>query len=305
MYDIIIVGAGPSGLTAALYALRANKKVLVLESKSYGGQILNASKVENYPGIKSISGYDYATALFNQVKDLGLEYKLETVLKVTSDRKVYTDENCYEALAVILATGAVNRKLKLLNEDELIGKGISYCASCDGMFYKEKIVGVLGGGNSALEDAMYLSSLASLVYVIHRRSEFRGEPYLVSQLKKKDNVKFLLNKTVEKLNGKDKLESVTLKENETLEDIALDGLFIAVGQEPRNEIFNNVVDLDDKGYIISEDGVHTKTKGIYVAGDARVKVLRQLTTAVSDGSIASTTAIREMALLKELSDGRK
>ena len=295
MYDTIIIGAGPAGLTSALYLLRANKKVLVLEAKSYGGQILNANKVENYPGIMSISGYDFATNLYAQVKNLGADIRYETVLKISDDKKVITDKNEYQSLTIIIATGASNRKLNLPNETKFIGKGISYCATCDGNFFKEKIVAVIGGGNTALEDAIYLSNLAHKVYLIHRRSEFRGEDKNLEELKSKTNVEFILNSNIVSLNGDEYLESITLKDNEEKEaNLKIDGLFIAIGRIPENEIFNNVVDLDDNGYIIAHDDVYTKMTGIFVAGDARLKPLRQLTTAVGDGSLASLAVLKEL-----------
>ena len=295
MYDIIIVGAGPAGLTAALYALRANKKVLVFEAKSYGGQILNAATVENYPGIEKVTGYEFATNLYNQVKKLGCEIKYETVERVTEDKHVITSEGEYDAKAIIIATGVTNRKLNIDGEEDFVGKGVSYCASCDGNFYKGKVVAVNGGGNTALEDAIYLADIVDKLYLIHRRDEFRGEDKLVKDLKKKENVEFVLNSTIKSINGKSKVDSITVEDSEgNTKDIELDGLFIAIGQEPRNQVFSNVADINDFGYIESEDGVHTKVEGIYVAGDTRVKMLRQLTTAVSDGSIAATMAIKEM-----------
>ena len=296
MYDLIIVGAGPAGMTAALYALRANKEVLLLEAKTYGGQILTADKVENYPAIKEISGYDYSKNLYDQIKSLGVTYKNEMVLKVDADKTVTTNKNTYTAKAVILATGASSRKLGLKNEDKLIGKGISYCATCDGNFYKGKIVAVNGGGNTAIGDALYLSNIAKKVYLIHRRDSFKADKKSMRDLKSKNNIEVLTNKIITKLNGNTKLESITIVNNEGEEatDIKVDALFIAIGQEPKNTTFTNIADIDDKGYFISEDGVHTKTPKIYVAGDARQKVLRQLTTAVSDGSIAAITAIKEI-----------
>ena len=295
MYDIIIVGAGPAGLTSALYALRANKKVLVLEAKSYGGQILNAHKIENYPGIASISGFEFATNLYNQVKNLKGEIKYETVNRVEENKTVITNKDTYRAKAVILATGSENRKLQIENEQKFIGKGVSYCATCDGHFYKNKIVAVNGGGNTALEDALYLADIAKKVYVIHRRDEFRGEEAYRKELQTKENVEFILNATISSLKGKEKLESITVKDKSGQERcLDIEGLFIAIGQEPKNEVFTNIVEVNDYGYIESDDGVHTKTKGIYVAGDTRVKMLRQLTTAVSDGSVAATLAIKEM-----------
>ena len=295
MYDIIIVGAGPAGLTAAIYALRANKKVLIFEAKACGGQILNASVVENYPGIISISGFDYSKSLVEQVKKLGGEIKFETVIKVEKDKKVYTEEGNYQAKAVIIATGASNRKLNIENEEDFVGKGVSYCASCDGNFFKGKDVAVVGGGNTALEDAIYLSNIAKKVYIIHRRDTFRGERKLVKDVQSKDNIEIILNSNVIKINGEKKLDSIDIKDNEEkVSNLKIDGCFIAVGQSPRNDIFANIVDLNDYGYIETIDDVHTKVDGIYVAGDTRVKLLRQLVTATSDGAIAATIAIKEM-----------
>ena len=294
MYDIIIVGAGPAGLTAAIYARRANKSVLVLESQSYGGQIVNAHKLENYPGIANISGIDFATALFEQTKGLGAEIKFETVISVSSDKEVKTESNTYKAKAVILATGAKNRKLGVPEESDYLGKGLSYCATCDGNFYKGKDVAVVGGGNTALEDAIYLANIANKVYLIHRSATFKGEAVYVDELSKKDNVEIILNSTVIDLKG-DVLESIDIKDkDDNIRNILVSGLFVAVGQAPSNEIFKDIVDINEAGYIITIDDVHTKTEGIYVAGDTRTKDLRQLTTAVSDGSIAATTAIKEM-----------
>ena len=295
MYDIIIVGAGPAGLTAALYASRANKSVLVFEGKAYGGQILNASVVENYPGVGNISGFEIATAMYNQVKERGVEIKYETVLNVTPELEVKTSNGTYKAKAIILATGAQNRKLNLPNEVELIGKGVSYCATCDGNFYKGKDVAVIGGGNTALEDALYLSNICNKVYLVHRRDTFRGEDKYIKEIEEKDNIEVIYNSKVQSINGNDYLESITIIDNESnTRDISISGLFIAVGQEPKNEMFANVVELDEKGYIKTIDDVHTNTEHIYVAGDCRNKDLKQLTTAVADGSIAATVAIKEM-----------
>ena len=295
MYEIIIVGAGPAGLTAALYAIRAGKKVLVLEAKSYGGQIVNAGLIENYPGIAKISGFDYATNLYNQVKELGGEIKFEAVIRIEEDNTVITNNNKYKAKAIIIATGSENRKLNIEREEELVGKGISYCATCDGNFFKQKVVAVVGGGNTALEDAIYLSNIAKKVYLIHRRNELRGEIQYQNELHKKDNVEIIYNSNIIKLIGNDILEAIEIEDNNgNKKKININGLFIAVGQVPKNEIFKGLIELDDKGYIKSLDGVHTNKKNIYVAGDTRVKELRQLTTAVSDGAVAATTAIKEM-----------
>ena len=294
MYDIIIVGGGPAGLTAALYALRANKSVLVLEAKSCGGQILNAALIENYPALPNVTGLEFTNNLVKQVTDLGCIIKYEIVLKVEEDLTVTTNLNTYKAKAVIIASGVEKRKLKIDNEEKFLGKGLSYCATCDGNFFKGKTIMVVGGGNSALEDAVYLSKIAYKVYLVHRHSEFTGEAKYIETLKKRDNVEFIYNSNVIKLNGEDKLVSAIIKNEEEEKEIKIDGIFIAIGQEPKNELFSNVVTLDERGYIISEDGVHSNVPKIYVAGDARVKDLRQLTTAVSDGSIAATVAIKEM-----------
>ncbi len=295
MYDIIIVGAGPAGLTAAIYGVRANKKVLVLEGKAYGGQIINAEKIDNYPGMPHISGFDFATSLYKQTLELGAEIKLEKVLSITKEKVVVTNKNKYQAKAIILATGAENRKLSLANENRLIGKGISYCATCDGNFYKGKIVAVNGGGNTALSDALYLAPIASKVYLIHRRDSFKAEAKLVEDLKTKDNVELILNSSITSLNGDDKLESITvIDDNENTHNIKVDGLFVAIGQIPQNDIFADTIDISLNGYIKSDDGVHTNVPGIYVAGDARVKDLRQLTTAINDGAVSADIAVKEM-----------
>lgn len=301
MYDIIIIGAGTAGMTAALYALRANKKILLFEARSYGGQIINAHKIENYPGIESISGFEFATNLYNQIKSLGAEVKYETVIRIEKDKTVITNSATYHAKSIIIATGSENRKLKLEGEASFIGKGISYCATCDGNFYKNKVVAVVGGGNRALEDAIYLADICKKVYLIHRRDSFSGEDIYITELKKCDNIQFILKSNVIKLCGDKNLESIVLQNNDgQISTLELDGLFIAVGQSPRNEIFSNLIELDDNGYIISNDGIHTNVQGIYVAGDCRVKLLRQLATAVGDGANAAVAAMKEMNLEKTL-----
>ena len=292
MYDIIVVGAGPAGMTAALYAARANKKVVIFEANSYGGQILNAHLVENYPGIEEISGFDLATNMYNQIKKLGVEIKFEMVKKITKEKEVITNNDTYKAKTIILATGLESRKLNLPDEKKYIGRGVSYCATCDGNFYKDKTVAVVGGGNTALEDAIYLSGICKKVYLIHRRDSFRGEEKYVDELNNNKKIELILNSNVVALKGNDVLESICINEEEN--KINVDGLFIAVGQQPKNELFADIISVDDRGYIETEDGVHTNVDKIYVAGDARKKQLRQLTTAVSDGSIAATVAIREM-----------
>ena len=296
MYDIIIIGAGPAGLTAAIYARRAAKNVLVLEAKSYGGQIINTLDIENYPAYSHISGFDFATKLYEQAIGLGSEIKFEKVIEIKdndSEKEVLTNNNIYKTKTIIIATGSENRKLGLENEDDLIGKGISYCATCDGAFYKNKVVAVVGGGNTALEDALYLTDIAKVVYLIHRRDEFRGEDTTVSLLKKKDNIKFIYNSNVTKLNADDKLVSIEVTNNNgDIKTISVDGLFVAVGRIPENENFRKLINLDNNGYVIATENCHTNIDGIYVAGDNRVKEIRQLVTATSDGAIAASEAIK-------------
>ena len=295
MYDIIIVGAGPAGLTAALYALRANKNILILEAKAYGGQIVNAHLIRNYPGIEEISGFDFATNLYNQVKKLGGEIKYETVIRITNEKKVITNENEYDAKSIILATGSENKKLNLPKESDFIGKGISYCATCDGHFYKDKVVAVAGDEDVAIEDAIYLCDLASKVYIIHSEEELKGTKQLINELKSKKNIEYINNTIVTDLHGSNTLTSIDIEDKDKkVKNLEVDGLFIAIGQQPKNQIFSNIVDIDENGYIKSKDGIHTSFKGIYVAGDARVKELRQLVTATSDGANSVMYAIKEM-----------
>lgn len=295
MKDIIVIGAGTAGLTAAIYGIRAGKTVLILESYSYGGQIVNATEVENYPGIMNVSGFDFATRLYEQASALGAEISLEKVISVKdmgTEKLVITEENEYKCQNVIIATGAKNRPLGLEREKELVGKGVSYCATCDGAFFREKDVAVVGGGNTALEDALFLSGYCNKVYLIHRRDSFRGEEYLVDKLSQKENVEFLINSRVTDLKGDDRLEEITVENVATKEkiNIKLEGLFIAIGQMPDNEAFKSVVELDDKGYIVSGEDCTTKTKGVYVAGDCRTKEIRQLATAAADGAVAGIKA---------------
>ena len=296
MYDVIIIGAGPAGLTAAIYARRAEKKVLVLEAKSYGGQIINTLDIENYPAEEHISGFDFATKLYNQAKNLGAEIVFEKAVEIKdfkSYKEVITPKNTYQTKTIILATGSENRKLNIEKEEELIGKGISYCATCDGVFYKKKKVAVVGGGNTALEDALYLSNIVDTVYLIHRRDSFRGEEATLNQLKEKENVQMILNSNVVALNATDRLKSIEVEDLEgNRKTIEVDGLFVAVGRIPENENFRQIIQLDSAGYIEAGEDCHTNVEGIYAAGDNRVKEVRQLVTAASDGAIAATEAIK-------------
>lgn len=295
MYDIIIVGAGTAGLSAAIYGVRAGKTVMVLEGETYGGQIVNSMEVANYPGIKMTSGFEFATNLYEQATELGAQVEYEKVIRIEDEgeiKTVVTEDSVYEAKAVILATGAKNRPLGLEKEKEFIGSGVSYCATCDGAFFKGKKVAVAGGGNTALEDAMFLSNYCETVYLVHRRDEFRGEEKLVESLKGKGNVEFVLNVNILSLIGENKLEGILVEDKNTKEqkEIAVSGLFVAIGQIPKNEAFAGLVELDRGGYIVAGESCKTNVPGIFVAGDCRTKTVRQLATAASDGAVAALAA---------------
>ena len=297
MHDIIIIGAGPAGLTAAIYARRAEKSVLVLEKETFGGQITYSPKVENYPGTISMSGNEFAEKLIDQAMNLGAQIELEEVSEIIDNGKtktVVTDYGRHEGKAVIIAAGSKHRQLGLEREDELIGEGVSYCAVCDGAFYNKKTVAVIGGGNTALQEAVLLSESCEKVYVVQNLDYMTGESSLVKILESKDNVEFITGTVVTKLNGDDRLESIELKKEKNGESSTLkvDGIFVAIGQTPENDIFKSLVDLNDYGYIDSGEDCLTKTKGVFCAGDCRSKNVRQITTATGDGAVAAIAACR-------------
>lgn len=294
MYDVIIIGAGTAGLSSAIYVLRSGKSVLLLEKSYYGGQIVNATDIENYPAIKKISGYDFATALYEQALSLGADIEYENAISIENgiyEKTVFTEKNSYKCRSIIIATGLQKRRLNIENEEKFTGKGVSYCAVCDGAFYKGKPVAVAGGGNTALEDALLLSEYCSKVYIIHRRKEFKGEKILAEKLTKRENISYMLNCTLTALNGSEKLESISVISNDSKipNDITVSGLFVAIGQVPENKAFSNIVELDEYGYIISDDCC-TCAEGIFTAGDCRKKDIKQLATAVADGAVAGIKA---------------
>ncbi len=295
MIDILIIGAGPAGLTAAIYAERAGKHAVVYEANNYGGKIINAAEIVNYPGIKNISGFDYATSLYEQAKELGAEVRFAKVFGIEDKgetKLVKTTDGDVEARSVIIATGASNKPLGIARESEFIGKGVSYCATCDGAFFRNRDVAVVGGGDTALEDALFLSSYCSKVYIIHRRDEFKGNQVWLEDLKKKDNVEFIINSNVTKLNGDNLLESIEVTNNVgEVRNINVACLFIAVGQVPGNGAFENIIKLDNAGYIEAGENCLTNVPGIFVAGDTRSKIVRQLTTACADGAVAALAAV--------------
>lgn len=301
--DVLIIGAGTAGLTAAIYVQRAGKKATVLEGTVYGGQIVNSPDIANYPGIKHISGYEFASGLYEQAVDLGAEVVFDSALQITDGapgangraRKVVrTSSEEYHAGAVILATGVTRRELGLSNEKALVGKGVSYCATCDGAFYRGKDVAVNGGGNTALEDAVYLTNFCSKVYLIHRRDQFRADEAEVRHLDGKENIELVMNSTIQELqtgeNGKLRGLQVVDKVTGASREIPVAGLFVAIGQVPSNQAFADVVALDDAGYIIAGEDTVTSAEGIYAAGDCRTKKVRQLATAAADGAVAALAA---------------
>lgn len=297
MHDIIVVGAGPAGLTAALYALRADKTVLVLEKGTFGGQITYSPQIENYPGYARMSGNEFAEKLIDQVLSQGAEIEMETVVAVHDNGKtktVVTEDGEHEAKAVIIAAGVKHRQIGLPNENKFVGEGISYCAVCDGAFFKNQVVAVLGGGNSALQEAALLSEGCKKVFVIQNLDYFTGEARLVEKLRQKENVELITGTVISALNGETSLESVTLKKQSDGSEsiLKINGLFVAIGLIPENNIFSETVKLDDYGYIDSDESCLTATEGIFVAGDCRKKQIRQITTAVSDGSVAALAACR-------------
>lgn len=292
-YNTIIIGGGTAGLTAAIYTARQNKSAAVFESRIFGGQIADSPKVENYPGFCEISGGEFSDRLLKQALNLGAELikKRVTAIKIEGKYRYFfsADGEKTQCDKIIIAVGTRPRPLCLENERELLGRGISYCAVCDGAFFKGKTVAAVGGGSSALQSAKLLAKLCKKVYVIHRRSEFRGEQKLCEELKAFPNTEFLLNSEIKKINGKAKLKSVIVKNNLSDEETALplDGLFVAIGKEPQNEIFAEVTELDENGYIKADESCKTSADGIYAAGDCRTKKFRQLTTAAADGTVAA------------------
>ena len=294
MYDIIIIGGGPAGLTAALYACRANKSVLVIEKASFGGQITYSPRVENIPGFLDVTGNEFAEKLVEQVLAQNAEVECAQVLKITDNgefKTVLTDSGEFTSKAVIVATGAKHRLLGLEREEEFIGDGISFCAVCDGAFYENKTVAVIGGGNSALQEAILLSDLAQKVYVVQNLDFFTGEEKLVNQLKSKDNVEIILGTVVESILGNEEFEGVVIRNNSNeTSELKLDGMFVAIGLVPQNEEFSDLINLDERGYVAAGEDCRTNANGIFVAGDCRTKSIRQVTTAVGDGAVAALAA---------------
>lgn len=292
MYDIIIIGCGPAGMTAGIYAARANRKVLIIEKETIGGQISSSPLVENYPGYKEISGSELANNMFEQVTALGVNIELDEVKKIEHGKikKVITLDHVYEAKAVIIATGSRYKLLGLKNEENLIGNGIHFCVACDGAFFKDKTVAVIGGGNSAVINAITLSDICKKVYVIQIIDKLTAESTLAEKLKEKENVEIILNAKVTELIGEDNLQAIKVNVLDDVKEIRLDGMFISIGLTPQSDFVKELLPINKYGYIESNNCV-TEKDGIFVAGDCRDKQIRQLTVATSDGTTAALNAI--------------
>ena len=292
MYDSIIIGAGPAGMTAAIYLARANKKVLIIEKETIGGQISSSPLVENYPGYEGISGSVLANNMYNQVDKLGVDIELDEVTDIIPGElhTVKTLDNEFKARTVIIATGVKYRLLGLENEIELIGNGIHFCVSCDGAFYKGKHVAVVGGGNTGIINAIALADMCEKVYLIQDKDKLTGEKILQDKLKQKVNVEVITNSVVSKIIGDDKLEKIIIKNGKKENEIIADGMFISIGLMPQSDFLKGIIDLDKFNYAVSFD-TKTKINGIFVAGDIRTKPFRQITTAVNDGTTSALYAL--------------
>ena len=304
MLDAIIIGSGPAGLAAAIYGKRANLNIAVVEKEYEGtGQIAESSCVDNYLGLPGINGYDLGEQFRNHAVDFGVDFIEHEVVAIEKQpggwKLAFEDGSSKEARTVIYAAGAQPRKADVPGEDRYIGKGVSYCAICDGAFYKEKTVAVLGGGDTAVDEALYLSDLCEKVYLIHRRTEFRGAAQRVEQARKKANIEFVLGETVKEFVGGEKLTAVRLNSGTSIE---LNGVFVAYGSKPQTELLRGIVALDDSGYVVANEDGRTSQEGFFVAGDVRTKILRQVVTAVSDGANA-ITSVAEYIKIGAIGDG--
>ena len=296
MYDIVIVGAGPAGLTAAIYARRAGKSVLVLEKDTFGGQITFSPKLENYPGFQEISGNELAQKMLEQALALGTDIEMDTVTDVVDGdvKTVVGEMNSYEAKAVIIAAGARHRRLGLPREEELIGNGISFCAVCDGAFYKGQHVAVIGGGNTALQEILLLSEVCSKVTVVQNLAFLTGEAKMIEAVQSKDNIEIIYSTVVTAYEGENSLEAIQLLNTETNEEsrLKVDGIFLAIGTVPENGAYQRVTKITEQGYIEADERCLTGTPGVFVAGDCRTKTYRQVATAIADGAAAALNACR-------------
>lgn len=293
MKDILIIGSGPAGLSASVYAKRANLDVLVAEKEFMGtGQIAESARVDNYLGLAGKSGYDLGEMFRSDAENTGVEFYEGEAVKLARRDNVWLTEfdngEVIEAKAVIYAAGTSHRNLNVPGEEKFIGSGVSFCALCDGSLYGSKTAAVIGGGDTALDDALYLSDIAAKVYLIHRRNEFRGSPKTVEKVLGKANIETVLSETVAEIIGDDRITALRLGSGKTLE---VDGVFVAIGMDPKTELLKGIVELDEYGYAVADESCVTNAPGLFVAGDVRTKKLRQVVTAVSDGANAAVSAI--------------
>lgn len=291
---MVIIGGGPAGITAAIYALRANKKVLIIEKEVIGGKIVSSPLIENYPGIIQTKGAELSESLYEQIKQLGGEIKFQEatgILEKGERKEVITTKESYPCYTVVIATGTKYRKLGINKEEDFIGKGISFCAVCDGFFYREKLVAVVGGGNTAVANALELSNVCQKVYIFQILDHLTAEPILTEQLKNKENIEIWYQTSIRELIGKEKLTGVTVEKQGQKKTIEIDGLFLAIGQLPENDVAGKNIEKDKDGYILVDVENSTNQKGIFAAGDCVSKQIRQLTTATSEGTIAALNAI--------------
>ncbi len=300
IYDIGIIGGGTAGMTAAVYGQRAGKQTVIIEGSTFGGQIISSPNVENYPGIAGVSGSEFSMNLLDQATKLGAGTVMEqaTGIRDEGNKKVIeTTGKEYFCRSVILATGVTHRHLGVPGEERLTGAGVSYCATCDGMFFRGRDAAVVGGGSTALQDAEFLSNYCRKVYLIHRRDEFRGEDSIVKRLEGKENIEFILSTTVKEIIGDTSVSGLILNDKKTGKESELNvsGVFLAVGQVPKNEAFADVVKLDGNGFILAAEDCVTSRPGIFAAGDCRTKEVRQLTTAAADGAVAALAACKYIA----------
>ncbi|MGO5081758.1 thioredoxin-disulfide reductase [Oscillospiraceae bacterium LCP25S3_E10] len=289
MYDIVIIGSGPAGMSAAIYAQRAGLKAVVVEKECLGtGKIAESQRVDNYPGLFGENGYDLGEKFRTHAENLGAEFIEGEIIKIVRSNGEYTlqldNDKALAAKTVIYAAGTQCRKLGVVGEQELLGRGVSYCAVCDGAFYKNKVVAVIGGGDTALGDAVLLSGLAKKVYLIHRRDEFRANKTLQNKVNGTKNIVPILNATVQKINGKDHVEAVVILQNGSEKALAVDGVFVAIGSTPNSALVKELLNVDENGYIVADETGVTSADGIFAAGDVRTKKLRQVVTAAADGA---------------------
>lgn len=294
VYDVIIIGSGPAGLAAAIYGKRARLRTLVIEKQPMsGGQILNTYEVDNYPGLPGIGGFELGQKFREHAEKMETEFVTAEVTGIAEEeeiKRVLTDKGEYETKTIILATGANHRKLGVPGEEELCGMGVSYCATCDGAFFRGRAVAVVGGGDVALEDALFLARACKKVYLIHRRNEFRGAKVLQEQVAQTENIEVIWDTVVEEIKGDGQVQALVLldKKKEEKNELPVDGVFIAVGIEPNTAQIGGAVELDEGGYIIAGENTKTNVQGIFAAGDVRTKPLRQVVTAAADGANAIT-----------------